>query len=77
MLASHLACTATRKACQNLPCTPPRAHACKQTWQPILTPDSVACMQIVCESCQEVLQSDVALLQLDLINWKPELFAGE
>jgi len=34
-------------------------------------------MQIVCESCQEVLQSDVASLQLELIKWKPELFAGE
>ena len=31
--------------------------------------------EIVCERCYEVLQSDVALLQLDLIRWKPELFA--
>lgn len=36
---------------------------------------SFAGEEIVCESCAGVLQSDVASLQLDLIRWKPEMFA--
>ena len=32
-------------------------------------------VEIVCESCQELLSVDMASLQRDLIEWKPELFA--
>jgi hypothetical protein len=58
-------------------CTLWACRTCPTTYCERCLPKEVtfAGVEIVCESCQELLSADMASLQRDLIKWKPELFA--